>query len=540
MLTGSPRFRLRAASVDRDAPFARRARVRTAMAPQFSADPSTSEPVRLARELAASIWRGDRPATPWALAGLNSDDAVRGRLAGCVKELLSQPNLTADVTVALHRIDTASDDPLTILEKTEGLVDRIFTRRLEQGGGRWHVDGDHTPRLAVRLLLIQSIAGRLGQWAVRTEEIPDARVARAIAKDLETPDWSEYNALIELGAKAFEQSAFREGARAYLEADLLVRTPVGLLHASACLCHVGDYIGALWAIRACLLEPAKTFDNEQAVERARTLEARLSELVEGRKVQPLDTEEVALLQGNDVGAFEDDDEDATQITPRPQLQVLDEEDDVDVETTTTAGMPYRAEEVDPLDEEEVEIPVSAVPIVEAEAIERGPLTLERVVVQDAWTRGRAPVEANPTIRIPYRIEQEVRTLGEAPVLIADTFDRDFSIVHEGEEELRESFEEETEIPPAEVLRFEIGRMAAAITSSVSAMSPSFPAEEEVSLTDLATEQIAANVVRRFTHRTPLEGKIADTKEIDVRSKRNARNERTEQIRARRLERAQQL
>ena len=58
--------------------------------------------------------------------------------------------------------------------------------------------------------------------------------------------------------------------------------------------------------------------------------------------------------------------------------------------------------------------MSAVPIVEAEAIERGPLTLERVVVQDAWSRGRAPVEANPTVRIPYRIEQEVRLLGEAP------------------------------------------------------------------------------------------------------------------------------
>jgi hypothetical protein len=75
--------------------------------------------------------------------------------------------------------------------------------------------------------------------------------------------------------------------------------------ASVALSRLPDFIGALWTARVCLLEPEETFESPQALRKARTLEARLREIVEGRMQQAVEAEPADDLSGEvEVGAVD--------------------------------------------------------------------------------------------------------------------------------------------------------------------------------------------------------------------------------------------
>jgi hypothetical protein len=78
-----------------------------------------------------------------------------------------------------------------------------------------------------------------------------------------------------------------------------VRTAASLHQAAHALTKAGDYISALWTIRACLLEPRGSFESTAALERAIRLETRLRAVIEGRASVPLSIDEAQLLIGEE-------------------------------------------------------------------------------------------------------------------------------------------------------------------------------------------------------------------------------------------------
>src|SRR5262245_30239520 len=217
------------------------------------------------RQIAQEIWRVERPAEPFFVHGLNSERAVRDRLQKTAMEVAAQPDVPEALTETLNAINFANDDPLSILERTETMI-TVFRpsayascEDLIQGSGP-------SGALVLRLLIVQSIGGRLGRWAVRNPEIPDARTARALYKDLGEAHWSQYRALLETSEELAAQQRFREAASSLLDADRLVRTAAGLLRAATALTKAGDYISALWTTRACLLEQRTSFESPASLE----------------------------------------------------------------------------------------------------------------------------------------------------------------------------------------------------------------------------------------------------------------------------------
>ncbi len=252
--------------------------------------------VEATRALAAQVWRGGRSPVPYGVAGLNSEATVRARLARICRELLALPNLPIAVAEVVRLLEVERRPPLHVLERTEDLLEHV-------AGHLDSVDAlvaetDPVVRHLVRLAVVQSVGGRLGWWAVRGDEIPDARIARALYRDGPAVDWSHYTDLVDRGAACFAQRDFARAVQIHLELDRLVRTPTGKIHIAVSLCHLGDFVGALWAIRSCLLEPHTTFESPRSAERARTLRDRLAALVAERQLEPLEAEEVELLGGD--------------------------------------------------------------------------------------------------------------------------------------------------------------------------------------------------------------------------------------------------
>jgi hypothetical protein len=277
--------------------------------------------VEACRLLAGEIWRREKKLDHFRTGGLNSDKAVRQRLQSIAMEMQRAPNLDEKVALHLHSIRWLDADPLTILERTEGLVDR------QCRDGYASVDAlvrdrNRATELAIRLLVLQGLAGRMGRWAVRAGEIPDARIARAQYRELRTPEWSQYRKLTEEAAVAFEWADYQTAAAKIFDADRLVRTPATLMTAAVSLSRVADFAGALWAIRVCLLEPEESFESEAALKKARNLETRLRDIVSSRQETPLEAEAL-LLEGSS---------EAVAIQP---IDVVDEQKDV-LETESAA------------------------------------------------------------------------------------------------------------------------------------------------------------------------------------------------------------
>lgn len=246
------------------------------------------------RLIAQEIWRVERPPEPFFVHGLSAERAVRDRLQKTALELAPDAALSPGIAALLKAIHFGHDDPLTILERTEAMIAGEYpgefagTTELIQRSGA----------LALRLLIVQCIGGRLGRWAVRSPEIPDARTARALYKDLGQSTWSQYRALLETSEELIAGRRFREAASSLFDADRLVRTSAGLLRAATALTQCGDYISALWTVRACLLEPRSGFESAAAIERALRLESRLRAVIEGRAAVPLSEEEARMVLGD--------------------------------------------------------------------------------------------------------------------------------------------------------------------------------------------------------------------------------------------------
>src|SRR5262245_4759512 len=115
------------------------------------------------RQIAHEVWRAERSSEPFAVHGLNSEHAVRDRLKKFALDLQASGDLPLTLRPELAAINFASDAPLSILERCEALIER---------SGR-------AAQALARMLIVQSIAGRLGRWAVHSAEIPDARTGRA-------------------------------------------------------------------------------------------------------------------------------------------------------------------------------------------------------------------------------------------------------------------------------------------------------------------------------------------------------------------------
>ncbi len=235
------------------------------------------------RDRAGAIWRGELERGGPAFAGLSSEVAVRRRLAALAEANAAQLPEDDARRFALA-LPFEHGAPLALLEATEGLL----TRHAE------------LTELLEPIFLVQCLAGRVGRWAVRAAEVPDARLARALYRDARANSPEGPAQLIERAAAALAQGAYREAIRLYLEADRLERTPSGLLRVAIALCRLGDHVAALWSIRAALLEPPTAFESQQAHQATLTLEARLRTVVEARKEAPLNPDEAKLLRGMSV------------------------------------------------------------------------------------------------------------------------------------------------------------------------------------------------------------------------------------------------
>lgn len=235
------------------------------------------------RDRAGAIWRGEVGRGDPSFAGLASEGAVRRRLAALANASAAQLPAEDPRRFALA-LPFEHGAPLALLEATEGLLTR-------------HAD---LQALLEPLFLAQCLAGRLGRWAVRAAEVPDARLARALYRDAQANAPEGSAQLLERAAAALAQGAYREAIRRYLEADRLERTPSGLLRVAIALCRLGDHVAALWTIRAALLEPPGAFESEQAHQATLTLESRLRTVVEARREAPLNPDEAKLLRGMSV------------------------------------------------------------------------------------------------------------------------------------------------------------------------------------------------------------------------------------------------
>lgn len=220
--------------------------------------------VDLCRQIALEVWRVERSAEPYFVHGFSSERVVRERLQKTAIQLLAV-GLPAALDRELRAIDFSKNDPLSILERSEALLANFVP-------GSWATPDDLIQstgaalHLLMRLLIIQCVAGRVGRWAVRPAEIPDARVARGLYKDPRSSLW--------------------ERARA-----------TGLLTAASAFANAGNYISALWTVRTCLLEQRASFESQLSIERAMRLEKRLRAMIEGRADIPLSGSEAQLLLG---------------------------------------------------------------------------------------------------------------------------------------------------------------------------------------------------------------------------------------------------
>src|SRR5262249_34038119 len=142
-----------------------------------------------------------------------NERTVRARLHKIAGELDTQARLPDGLSIRLVAIRFESDDPLSILERTEGLLTQYTTTTFESSDEAL-ADRDRATRLMLELIIVQSLAARLGLWAARGTEMADARTARAQYKELGEPHWSKYRSLVESAQTLYKGERYKECARA--------------------------------------------------------------------------------------------------------------------------------------------------------------------------------------------------------------------------------------------------------------------------------------------------------------------------------------
>jgi hypothetical protein len=247
------------------------------------------DPIERCQELGRQIWMGEHGRIGLGLGGLNTEAAIRARLRAIVNEMSAASDpAAARAVAAAHDIEWEKLDPLGVLERTERLVTEFLG-----GPDRAHdpLEGPPHAALTARLLVTQSLGGRLGRWAVRDAELPDARTARRLYKKLGPQESTQYQALFAVADELSHAGRHEAAAVCLLDADRTVRTPSGLYRAAIALWRGEDYSGALWAIRACLLEEPASFKTTEALFEAHRAESSLRALVEDSQV-PVPRDEV--------------------------------------------------------------------------------------------------------------------------------------------------------------------------------------------------------------------------------------------------------
>ena len=248
-------------------------------------DPSGLGVVEACRRVAEEIWRGERARLSFGVGGLNSERAVRIRLGEIGGRLAVADDLSGAAADELQGIGWAKDDPLSILERTERVVELQRPEPLA-GVSRLAEDPSFALHLGLQLLVTESLAGRIGRWAVRDPEVPDARLARSLFRDLAVPSADAVAEVLESAQELYARERFDEAARRFLEADRAQRTPVGLFSAAVALWKAKRCPEALWAIRTCLLEDVQRFERPDVLLRAHMVESSLRTIVEGPRGEP--------------------------------------------------------------------------------------------------------------------------------------------------------------------------------------------------------------------------------------------------------------
>lgn len=447
------------------------------------------QPLEACRILAGEVFRRDRDLDNLRTGGLNSEKAVRHRLQSMAMELMRVPDLDDIVAFHLYAIQWNDEDPLTILEKTERLVEKRCRERVPSPDALAHT-GDRITDLVVRLLVLQGVAGRVGRWAVRAGEIPDARTARSRYRELEKPEWSSYCTLIEEANAAFAAEDHRTAAIKIFDADRLVRTPASLVMAAVSLSRQEDFVGALWTIRTCLLEPPESFESEAAHRKARTLEQRLREIVEGRTSIPLDTEERRLLgapsevveavpaadstPGIDVGAVDIVAEEKEVLYAEPaSLSGEAVPPPVKIDDLWQEPRPVLIHSVEPLMREDPEPrqPTQPASLLHKQLVAQERARLDEELLQDTLVPPPPPTDLVKAKDVAEKEEAQLREEGRRLLrLVSDTYDAAFpepppsdaaekarvpvgpSVEVSCEDVRGEAFEEQTEVPPEPLAR----------------------------------------------------------------------------------------
>jgi hypothetical protein len=231
--------------------------------------------VRVAEE----IWQGARTHLSERLGGLASEDAVRSRLRVLAGPLNKAQDLTPDARAIFERIDFVRDDPLAVREQCEALVAAQLPGRfasLEPIAEETR----STPKRVTRLVIVQSVAGRLGRWAVRDGEIDDAKLARGLFRRAPSREDADREALVEAAEAAFREGRLDDATRLLLEADRARRSPDVLYKLAVARFRASAHAEARWAIRACLLEDVEEFEGPEALLRAHAVESGLAALAE--------------------------------------------------------------------------------------------------------------------------------------------------------------------------------------------------------------------------------------------------------------------
>lgn len=117
---------------------------------------------------------------------------------------------------------------------------------------------DRSP--ALELLILQSIAGRQGRWAVREAEVKDAKIGRDLLRGLGPIDPLGARAKLEGAKAAYFAGSYLEASRLLADADRCERTIDGSIQLAVALWRAGSIDAAVWAIRVALLEDRHCYD----------------------------------------------------------------------------------------------------------------------------------------------------------------------------------------------------------------------------------------------------------------------------------------
>jgi len=293
-----------------------------------AANPKTA--VELCRQMAAEIWSGDRVHVSEPVGGLNTETAVRVRLRNILSSLeMGAAGLTEETYQHMLSIDILRDAPLSVLEKCEAMMTSQMPGTVQNLDLFTDADQSVLGGLS-RLIICQSIAARMGVWAVRHEELEDARIAHSIFRTAEDAEGVDVEDLREQGNALYREKAYQEAAAHFLAADRVRRSIEGLFKLSVCMWRTGDTTAALWAIRACLLEDLAAFPSAKWLLKAQMVESNLK----SRQEQPMESETEAIPLSSE--SFAQDWEEEGTVREHATIAPSDlEEEDVVVTVLST-------------------------------------------------------------------------------------------------------------------------------------------------------------------------------------------------------------